>query len=133
MIDVYQNSPEHKELGEQTTSAVELVQALHIVFNNKRGDMYFYGVGFHPINVAEVYDQLKWAVLSYQQKVIQLEEKQKHEATKGPFGISNLKLPKIEPPSIRIQIGRPRNSDTKKKAIADKKAIEQGKELTDGQ
>ena len=111
LIDVYRNSPEHKELGEKTTSAIELVQALQIVFNNKKREMYFYGVGFHPINVSAVYEQLKIAMLSYRESVKQLEERKEQETSKGLFGIPGIKMPKIELPTISIQIGKQKTTN----------------------
>ncbi len=111
LIDVYRNSPEHKELGEKTTSAIELVQALQIVFNDNKQEMYFYGVGFHPINVSAVYEQLKIAMYSYCESVKQLEERKKQEASKGLFGIPSIRMPKIELPSISFQIGKQKIRD----------------------
>ena len=108
IIDVYRSSPEYKELGEKTTSAVELVQAVQILFNNKKKDMLFYGVGFHPINVIDMYAKLNMAITAYREEI----QQQKADTPKGLLGIPNLKLPKIGLPSISIQIGKPKQNVT---------------------
>lgn len=65
-IDIYKDTPEHQELGQNTSSAVQLVPALQITFKTKRDDMLFFGVGVQPIDVSGTYESLKNALTAYQ-------------------------------------------------------------------
>lgn len=102
--DVYKDTPEHRELGEKTTSAVQLVKTLQITFNTKCEDMLFFGEGVQPINVLDTYNDLKMAVLSYQAYIKQEKEQQRlANQSKGFLG-----LPHIELPKVSISFGKPK-------------------------
>ena len=95
-FDVYKDTPEYRELGEKTTSAVQLVQTLQIVFNTKQEDMLFFGEGVQPINILDTYNNLKIAVLTYQAYIKQEKEQQRLASQrKGFLGIPHIELPKI--------------------------------------
>ena len=118
-LDVYKDTPEQRELGEKTTSAVQFIQTLQIVFNTKREDMLFFGEGVQPINVIDAYNSLKMAVLAYQEHIKQEKEQQRLASQNRGF----LGIPHIEMPKISISFGKPKQkTNSNDAALSDLKA-----------
>lgn len=122
-FDIYKDTPEYKELGQNTTAAVQLIQTLQIMFKTKKEDIFFFGEGVQPVNVLDTYNGLKTAFTAYQAYLESEKEQQKlNRQGKTLLGIPHIELPKInisfsqpkEVPASNDNKMIPQNSETKK-------------------